>query len=130
MNLKRLTFTLSLSAFFFLAYSCDKSEMEEQEIPQEELKDSNIIDMLKKCSEIKTVQKWNETELTEGITYTKIQVIKKSERPASINIVVMKADAAGAALKTGCCEPTENNPFPMMTPSEIANKFDKNGERQ
>lgn len=90
MNLKRLTFTLSLSAFFFLAYSCDKSEMEEQEIPQEELKDSNIIDMLKKCSEIKTVQKWNETELTEGITYTKIQVIKKSERPASINIKPMQ----------------------------------------
>jgi len=129
MNLKRFTFTLSLSAFFFLAYSCDKNEMEESGSSQEEQKDSNIIDMLKKCSEVKTVQKWNETKLTEGITHMKVQVIKKSERPASINIVVMEPDAAGAALKTGCCEPTENNPFPMMRPSEIANKFDKDGER-
>lgn len=81
MNLKRLTFTLSLSAFFFLAYSCDKNEMEESGSSQEEQKDSNIIDMLKKCSEVKTVKNGMKQSLQKELRTLKYKLSKNQNAP-------------------------------------------------
>lgn len=123
--LKTFFCILNASAVLFLA--CSSSDINNDDSDKKEQTSSGIVNMLKTSTEIKTVQTWNEMQLADGITYVKAQVVKASERPASINIVV--AESGAGALKTGCAEPTDIEPFPMKRPGEIAEMFD-NGDEQ
>lgn len=116
----------SLSATLLFACTSNGGTIASNDTPKDE-PESRIVNMLKTSQDIKTVQKWDEMQLADGITYVKAQVVKASERPASINIVV--AEAGAGALKTGCAEPTDIEPFPMKRPGEIAEMFD-NGDEQ
>ena len=129
--LKTFVCTLSLFAFLFLSCSNDEKKEGGSNNENEEPVDNEIVNMLKECSTVKTVQSWKATTLAEGVTYLKAQVVKASERPATMYVVKMDANAPGAALKTGCRVPAAGETFPytMSYPIDIAKMFDTNDEQ-
>lgn len=129
--LKTFVCTLSLFAFLFLSCSNDEKKDGGSNNENEEPVDNEIVNMLKECSTVKTVQSWKATTLAEGVTYLKAQVVKASERPATMYVVKMDANAPGAALKTGCRVPAAGETFPytMSYPIDIAKMFDTNDEQ-
>lgn len=129
---KTLTLIWSLTALPFIACS---SPIEDNKAGNDTKNDQRIENelygMLEECATIKTIQKWSDKELSEGVTYVKAQTVKDSDRPATIYLVKMAPDAPGAALKTGLDVPEAGDVFPyeMKYPSEIAEMFDTSEEK-
>ena len=128
--LRTLTCLWSLLAILVLACSSSNEDNIENGTKNDPKTENELYKMLQGSSTVKNIQTWTEKELSEGVTYAKTQVVKASERPATIYLVKMAGDATNAALKTGLDVPTANDQFPyqMRYPSDIAEKFDKTDE--
>lgn len=128
--LRTLTCLWGLLAFLVLACSSNNEDNIGDEPKDNQRVENELHEMLEGSSTVKTIQTWADKNLSEGVTYARTQVVKASERPATIYLVKMTGNAPNAALKTGLTVPaaTDKFPYQMSYPSEIAKKFDKTDE--
>lgn len=95
--LRTLTCLWSLLAILVLACSSSNEDNIENGTKNDPKTENELYKMLQGSSTVKNIQTWTEKELSEGVTYAKTQVVKASERPATIYLVKMAGDATNAA---------------------------------